>query len=155
MKILERLIPSPTVWFHDSLRNDSQLSGSVISFEIPLDGYTNLSSTSASDTGSIRGFSIVGDKTSHQYRLQHCLWNSIRIYPSFAFVPLLAPPGEGIPENDEEVPPQQTVERVADLEEIQLNSSSSTVGTPRTEFSDDVYTVRSGDRFPGLFSSSL
>jgi hypothetical protein len=117
--------------------------GSVISFEIPLDGYTNISSTA--DSGPIRGFSIIGDKTSHQYRLQHSLWNSIRIHPSFAFLPLLAPPGEGIPDPESEEPPQQTVERVADLEEVQLNSSTSTMSPPQIELSDDTYTVRSGD----------
>jgi hypothetical protein len=124
-------------------------AGSVISFEIPLDGYTNL--PSGTDTSSIRGFSIIGDKTSHQYRLQHSLWNSIRIHQSFAYLPLLAPPGEFVPDA-EDTPPAAgspvAVERL-DLEEIQLNTSSSTAAvdsppSPPVELSGDVFTVHSG-----------
>ena len=142
-KILATLILSSTV-LHDTLHRSLGL-GSVISFEIPLDGYTNLPS---GNTNSIRGFSIFGDKNSHQYRLQHSLWNSLRIYQSFAYLPLLAPPGEFVPDSEDKPPSSgpASVERL-DLEEIELSTSSSTVESPPPSLkpSGDVYTVHSGN----------
>lgn len=111
-----------------------------------MDGYTNL--PSGGNTNSIRGFSIFGDKNSHQYRIQHSLWNSLRIYQSFAYLPLLAPPGEFVPDSEDKPPSSgpASVERL-DLEEIELSTSSSTVESPPPSLkpSGDVYTVHSGN----------
>jgi len=79
--------------------------GSVISFEIPLDGYTNI--PRGLDPENIAGFQIHGKKSSHEHKLQLALWNDISIHPSFNYAPFVAPPGTELPserekENDEE-----------------------------------------------------
>ena len=116
--------------------------GSVISFEIPFDGYTNLPSSTHSD--SIRGFVISGDINSHQYRIQHSLWNNLRIFPSFSYLPLLAPPGEQIdPDENNKNTTSKDMDRSTDLEEIQITNEELSSAPIK---STDTFTVHSGIR---------